>query len=166
MATFRKVIFTSVLGLSLFAAGGCSSLFGDDDDDDDRRVSRDYDYDRYDRSSRDYDRDARVSRSGGERVERDERTARKVPRDARVVDEGRSDTLTHTARYDGEVYLLDSTATTVVWDAKIRNGDRITVDPRRNRIEINGREQANINLAGDHKFQLFYLETGRGSYRY
>ena len=163
MDTFRKVILTTAMGLSLFAAGGCSSLMGDSDDDDDRRSSRDYDYGRSSRSSRDYDRDSRVS---GERVERDARTARKVPREARVVDEGRSGSLSHTARYDGEVYLLDSTATTVVWDAKVREGDRITVQPTSNRIEINGREQANIDLASDHRFQLFYLETGRsGSYR-
>src|SRR5213593_2551077 len=93
----------------------------------------------------------RVSRSGrGDEVrsagdvERASGAARKVPREAEVVDEGRGDTLRYTARGDGTVYVVDSNADTVIWSGPIRDSDRITIDPGKNRIEINGREQANI----------------------
>jgi hypothetical protein len=120
------------------------------------------------------DRDHRSSRSSrsdepvlsGERrgdVERASGAARKVPRDAEVVDEGRGDTLRYTARGDGTVYVVDSNADTVIWSGPIRDGDRITVDPGKNRIEINGREQANIDLKSGDRFRLYFL---RGSSRY
>ena len=104
----------------------------------------------------------------GERVDVDPHTARHVPRDARVVDEGRGSTISYSARGDGEVYLTDSSAQTVIWDSKVRDGDRISVDPSRNRIEINGREQTNIDLKSTDRFQLYFLGTefrGDSDYR-
>jgi hypothetical protein len=135
MATLRNLSFAGLLGLGILA--GCSSS------------------DRHSSSER-RDRDATLS---GERVDVDPHTARHVPRDARVVDEGRGSTLSYSARGDGEVYLTDSSASAVIWDSKVRDGDRITVDPSRNRIEINGREQTNIDLKSNDRFQLYFLPT-------
>jgi len=141
MTTLRNLSLAGLLGLGLLAAG-CSS--------NDHHSSSSS-------SSERRDRDATVS---GERVDVDPHTARHVPREARVVDEGRSGgTLSYSARGDGEVYLVDSSASTVIWDAKTRDGDRITVDPSRNRIEINGREQTKIDLKSGDRFQLYYLPT-------
>jgi hypothetical protein len=140
MSTLRNLSLAGMLGLGLLAAG-CSSN----------------DHHSTSSSSERRDRDATLS---GERVDVDPHTARHVPRDARVVDEGRSGgTLNYSARGDGEVYLTDATAATVIWDAKVRDGDRITVDPSRNRIEINGREQTKIDLKSNDRFQLYYLPT-------
>jgi hypothetical protein len=145
MATLRSLSLAGILGLSVFAfTGGCSS---------------------------DSDHHDRVSRSGGDDdvvlgrdIERAPNTAGKLPRDARSVDEGRNGgTLSYSSRGDGEVYLVDRSADTVIWDGKIRDGDRVTVDPGRNRIEINGREQANIDLKSNDRFQLYFLETGSHS---
>jgi hypothetical protein len=141
MATLRNLSFAGLLGLGVLA--GCSSS------------------DRHTSSER---RDRDVTLSGG-RVEVDPNTARKVPRDARVVDEGRGGTLGYAARGDGEVYLTDASAQTVIWDAKVRDGDRISVDPNRNRIEINGREQTKIDLKSSDRFQLYFLPTDYGNYR-
>jgi hypothetical protein len=140
MATLRNLSLAGILGLGILA--GCDS--GND-----RTSSRD-------RNNGD------VVLSGerrGEPVDVDPHTARKVPRDARVVDEGAGSTLSYSARGDGEVYLNDRSADTVIWDAKVRDGDRITVDPGRNRIEINGREQTKIDLKSTDRFQLFFLGT-------
>jgi hypothetical protein len=143
MATLRNLSFAGLLGLGILA--GCSSS--------DRHTSS---------SSERRDRDVALS-SG--RVDVDPNTARKVPRDARVVDEGRGGTLNYSARGDGEVYLVDSSAQTVIWDAKVRDGDRVTVDPNRNRIEINGREQTRIDLKSNDRFQLYFLPTDSRDYR-
>ena len=139
MTTLRNLSLAGMLGLGLLATGCGSS-----------------DHHSTSSSSERRDRDATVS---GERVDVDPHTARKVPRDARVVDEGRGSTISYSARGDGEVYLVDSSAGTVIWDSKTRDGDRITVDPGRNRIEINGREQTKIDLKSNDRFQLYYLPT-------
>ena len=139
MATLRNLSFAGLLGLGLVA--GCSS--------DDHHASRDRD-------------NGDVVLSGerrGEPVDVDAHTARKLPRDARVVDEGAGNSLSYSARGDGEVYLNDRSADTVVWDSKVRDGDRITIDPGRNRIEINGREQTKIDLKSSDRFQLYFLGT-------
>jgi len=144
MATLRNLSLAGILGLGLVA--GCSSS--------DRHSSRDSNGD--------------VVLSGerrGEPVDVDPHTARKVPRDARVVDEGTGSTLSYSARGDGEVYLNDRSADTVVWDSKVRDGDRITIDPGRNRIEINGREQTKIDLKSTDRFQLFFIGTDYRSSR-
>jgi hypothetical protein len=138
MATLRNLSFAGLLGLGILA--GCGSSSNHD--------SRS--------SSERRDRDVTLS---GERVDVDPHTARKVPRDARAVDEGRGSTLSYSARCDGEVYLTDASASTVIWDAKVRDGDRISVDPDHNRIEINGREQTKIDLKSNDRFQLYFLPT-------
>lgn len=150
MATEKNRFFAlglaAMLGLTTMA--GCSALgIGDDDNDDDIRVSRD------DRSSRDDD----VVLSGDRDVDVAGSTANKVPKDARVVDSG-SGSLTYTAREDGSVYLYDEDARRVVWDERIRDGDRVAIDPDNNRIDLNGRAQSRIDLTSDHRFRLYYLE--------
>ena len=144
MATIGNLALSGAIGLGILA--GCSS--------DDRHTSRER-------------RDNEPVLSG-ERVDVDPHTSNKVPRDARVVDEGRGSTLSYSARGDGEIYLTDASARTVIWDSKVRDGDRISVDPSRNRIEINGREQTNIDLKSTDRFQLYFLGTefrGDSDYR-
>jgi hypothetical protein len=138
MTAFRNLTLAGALGLSLLAAG-CSAF------DNDHHSSRD---------SRD---DARVSRD----VERESGAARSLPRDARVVDEVRGGRMSYAARDSGTVYLYDATARTIVWDGRVRDGDRVTVNPDKNRIEINGKEQADIDLKSNHRFELY--STDRSS---
>jgi len=140
MTTIRNLSFAGLLGLGLLAAG-CSS------------------HDHHSTSSSSSERRDRDVTLSSERVDVDPHTARHVPRDARVVDEGRGSTISYSARGDGEVYLTDSSAQTVIWDSKVRDGDRISVDPARNRIEINGREQTKIDLKSNDRFQLYFLPT-------
>jgi len=150
MATEKNRFFAlglaAMLGLTTMA--GCSALgIGDDDNDDDIRVSRD------DRSSRDDD----VVLSGDRDVDVAGSTANKVPKDARVVDSG-SGSLTYTAREDGSVYLYDEDARRVVWDARLRQDDRVSVSADDNRVEVNGRSATSIDLKSDHNFRLYFLE--------
>ena len=151
MTTFHKITFASVLGLSLLA-GGCNA-FNDDRSDRDR-----YD-DRYDtrssRSSRDRYDDGRVSRGD---VEREAGAARALPRDARLVDEVRSGRMSYTARDRGTVYLYDATARRIIWDGRVDDGARVSVIPDKNRIEVNGREQADIDLKSNNRFELYFSD--------
>jgi hypothetical protein len=144
MTAIRNLTLAGVLGLGLLA-GGCSSF--DNDHDHDHHTSRDYD--RYD-----------SSRVSGD-VERSSGAARNLPRDARMVDEVRGGRLNYTARDSGEVYLTDATAGTIVWNGRVRDGDHVTVNPDKNRIEINGKEQADIDLKSNHRFELFSTDLGR-----
>lgn len=144
MTAFRNLTLAGVLGLGLLAAG-CSAF------DNDSHSRRDRD-DRYD--------GGRTSRSTGD-VERASGTSRSLPRDARLIDEVRGGRMSYTARDSGEVYLYDATARTVVWDGRVRDGDRVTVNPDKNRIEINGKEQADIDLKSNHRFELYSTDAGR-----
>jgi len=141
MTAFRNLTLAGVLGLSLLAVG-CT-----DTDHHEHHVSRDYD--RYD--------DSRASAD----VERAAGTSRSLPRDARMVDEVRGGRMSYTARDSGAVSLYDATARTVVWDGHVRDGDRVTVNPDKNRIEINGKEQADIDLKSNHRFELYSTDVGR-----
>jgi hypothetical protein len=136
MSTFRNVMLTGVLGLGLVAAVGCTES---------EHHSHNYD-DRYDHS-----------RSSAD-VERASGTARGLPHDARMVDEVRGNRMSYTARDSGEVYLYDASARKLIWDGHVRDGDRVTVNPDRNRIEINGREQADIDLKSNDRFELYFSD--------
>jgi len=146
MTVFRNLTLAGVLGLGLLAAG-CSAF--DNDHDHDHHASRDRYDDRYDNS-----------RASGD-VERASGTSRSLPRDARMVDEVRSGRMSYTARDSGSVSLYDATARTVVWDGHVRDGDRVTVNPDKNRIEINGKEQADIDLKSNHRFELYSTDRSR-----
>jgi hypothetical protein len=150
MTQFRTLSFAALIGVSLLA--GCSAFEGDND-----RSDRNRDRDR----TGDYDRDTRTA---GGNVDRDSGTSNRVPRDARVVDEGRGGagaSLRYSADSDGTVYLVDSSAGVVVWDQRVRDRDRVEVTPGANRITVNGKEAANIDLKKNDRFQLYFLDGSR-----
>ena len=155
--SFKTFALAAVLGLATL--GGCSALTGDSDNDDDTRVSRDRD--RYDENGDvilSGDRDRYDDRTRDRTpVDVDSNTANKVPKDARVVDSG-TERLTFTVPDDGSVYLYDEDARTVVWDERVRDGDRVSVDTDNNRIDVNGRAQSRLDLNSEHRFRLYYLE--------
>jgi hypothetical protein len=95
----------------------------------------------------------RMDRGG---VERDPGTSYGVPRNARVVDETHGGRLDYAVAQDGKVYLADDTARTVIWDGRVHRGDRVYVNPDKNRIELNGKKQADIDLKSNHRFVLFF----------
>ena len=138
MSTFRNVLLTGALGLSLVAAVGCT--------DSDHHHSYN---DRYE-----------GSRVSGD-VERASGAATRLPRDARMVDEVKGGRLSFVARDNGEAYLYDANARTIVWSGHVRDGDRVTVNPDKNRIEVNGREQADIDLKSNHRFEVYTLDRYR-----
>jgi hypothetical protein len=144
MSTFRNIMLAGVLGLGL-GLSGCSAF--------------DNDHDRDHHSSRDYDRYDNTRTSGD--VERAAGAATHLPRDARMVDEVKGGKLSFVARDSGEAYVYDANARTVVWSGHVRDGDRLTVNPDKNRIEINGRDQADIDLKSNHRFEVYTLDRYR-----
>ena len=143
MSIRSNTLFAAILGVGLLAAAsGCSSFGGSDEK---------------------KDRNDRVSRGSDADVERAPGSKGKLPRDASRVDEGRDTTLRYDARDRGMVYLVDRTADVVIWSGDVRDGDRVAIDPAKNKIEINGREQARIDLKGDHKFELYFNRTASSS---
>jgi hypothetical protein len=69
--------------------------------------------------------------------------------------------MSYTARDSGEVYVYDASARTVIWSGHVRDGDRVTVNPDKNRIAVNGREEADIDLKSNHRFELYSLDRYR-----
>lgn len=93
-------------------------------------------------------------RRGG--VEVDQGTSFGVPRSARPVDETHGGRLDYSVPDDGRVYLADDSARSVIWDGRVRRGDRVYINPDKNRIELNGKKQADIDLKSNHRFVLFF----------
>jgi hypothetical protein len=89
-------------------------------------------------------------------VEVDQGTSLGVPRSARRVDETRGGRLDFSVPDDGRAYLADDSAHTVIWDGRVRRGDRIYINPDKNRIELNGKKQADLDLKSNHRFVLFF----------
>jgi hypothetical protein len=138
MSHLRTLSITATI-LAAGVLAGCSSLSGSDE------------------------RHDGVSRSGSD-VERAPGTKGKLPSDARLVDEGRSSTLRYDVRDRGTAYLVDRSADVVVWSADVRDGDRIAIDPGKNKIEVNGRESANIDLKSSDKFELYFNRSSSSRY--
>jgi len=141
MNTLRTLSIAGIIGLTTLTGCGSSS---------DHHASSD---------STDYG----SARRSADHVARDSGAASRVPADARIVDEGHGSSLGFTARDRGTVYLVDSSAGAVIWNSSIHDGDRVAVVPDKNRIEINGKEQAKIDLKSNDRFQLFYLSSDHGS---
>ena len=89
-------------------------------------------------------------------VEVDPGTSYGVPHSARPVDETHGGRLDFAVPESGRVYLADDTARTVIWDGSVHRGDRVYVNPDKNRIELNGKKQAEIDLKSNHRFVLFF----------
>lgn len=141
MTAFRTLSLVAVLATATL--GGCS-MFGSDDDHHSRDDSRSSDrYDDTRRSSDRYD-------------SRDVRDIRGVPRNARLVDETRGGTLSWSARDSGHVYVADLSKGAVIWDKKVRDGDRVSVDPDKNRISLNGHDDTDMDLKSNNRFGLFF----------
>jgi hypothetical protein len=138
MSTFRNILITGALGLGLVAAVGCTE-------------------DEHHHSYNDRYEGSRVSGD----VERAAGAATHLPRDARMVDEVRGGRLNYTARDSGEVYVYDASARTIVWSGHVRDGDHVTVNPDKNRIAVNGHEEADIDLKSNHRFELYSLDRYR-----
>jgi hypothetical protein len=89
-------------------------------------------------------------------VQRDENTSYEIPPGATIVGETTGGRLEYLVPRDGKVYLGDDTAHVIVWDGRVREGARVFINPDKNRIEIDGKEQAKIDLKRKHRFTLFY----------
>jgi hypothetical protein len=86
-----------------------------------------------------------------------------VPEGSVQVDEGKG-RMEYTAKSPGTVYVYDVTQDRLVYETKVRDGDRVTVDPEANRLEVNGKQDVNRDLQRDDRHRIyFYSDRQRNS---
>ena len=83
-----------------------------------------------------------------------------VPPTAVLGAEGR-DRVEYTASTDGVMWVADATRNSVVYRTRVIGGDRVTVDPSRNGLMVNGTRAYNGDLpSGDYRI---FFAPGTGS---
>jgi hypothetical protein len=86
-----------------------------------------------------------------------------VPEGSVQVDEGKG-RLDYTAKRSGTVYVYDVTQDRLVYQTPVRDGDRVSIDPDANRLELNGRQDVDRNLRRDDRHRIyFYSDHQRNS---
>ena len=81
----------------------------------------------------------------------------KIPATAESVARGVG-RITFTAPRDGEIYVRDNDAKTVVLGStNIRGGDRFVLDPEHNKGSLEGRNELSVTLAPTHEHEIFYV---------
>ena len=64
----------------------------------------------------------------------------------------------YTADHSVHVYVYDATSDRLVYQDRVRNGDRLTVDPNNNRLELNGQRAVNRDLATGHRYRIYFYD--------
>src|SRR4051812_36889857 len=78
-----------------------------------------------------------------------------VPEGSVQVDDGKG-RLEYTAKHSGTVYVYDVTQDRLVYQTQVRDGDRVSVDPAANRLEVNGRQDVNRDLRRDDRHRIYF----------
>ena len=81
-----------------------------------------------------------------------------IPREARKVADGNGQ-LSYTCQSDGRVYLYDMTNRLVVDNRTLRRGERYSVNPDRNRIDVNGKRVSDRDLKSEHNHHIYFLPS-------
>src|SRR5438552_11732861 len=79
-----------------------------------------------------------------------------IPTGAVQVDEG-TDRLTYTPRRSGTVYVYDVDDDRLVYQGRVRDGDRLTIDPETNRLELNGRQVVDRDLKRKDRHRIYFF---------
>src|SRR5690242_12688897 len=74
-----------------------------------------------------------------------------IPDNAVVLTEGKGDTSAMTT-HGGSVYVWDDTKHKMLYSGAVANGDRIRIDPRGDKITLNGKTVSQQPIDVDHKF--------------
>ncbi len=80
-----------------------------------------------------------------------------IPRDAFKVTEGSDEKLRHEPKLDGRVYVYDVDEDILVFDTRLRGGERFVLDPGRDELTIDGKRIDKVNLRPSHKYRIYYL---------
>ena len=82
-----------------------------------------------------------------------------------MIDEGSGKTLRHDPARPGRAYLYDMDDKYVVYEARLRPGERLAIDPDNDSIKSDGVKEGNVNLRAKHRYRLYYLPDDRATDR-
>ena len=92
----------------------------------------------------------------------DDRRPRRIPRSADVVREG-YDKLLWRADMTGRYYVYDVTNDRIVYDAPVARGQELYVDPKRDRVSVDGREVPNLDVKKDGYHRIYFAASHTSS---
>jgi len=82
-----------------------------------------------------------------------------------VIEEGAGKTLRHDPAHPGRAYLYDMDDEYVVYETRLRPGERLAIDPDKDSIKIDGVKDAKVNLRAKHRYRLYYLRDDKATDR-
>jgi hypothetical protein len=65
---------------------------------------------------------------------------------------------------NGHVWIGNDRQRTLIVQSRVNSGDLVEVDPRGNRVKVNGRQIYNQNMESKHAHSIFFLEGRKGKY--
>lgn len=86
-----------------------------------------------------------------------------VPSSAENMSSG-SGKITWRAESSGHVWIGNDRQRSVVVDSNVNSGDLVEVDPRSNRVKVNGREIYSQNMESKHTHSIFFQEGHKGKH--
>jgi hypothetical protein len=80
-----------------------------------------------------------------------------VPADARsVAKQSGSNPITFTAPEDGTAFLYNRSTSKMIYSGRLKRGDTIEVDPKRNEIRVDGRTALQPELRDLNEYQMWF----------
>ena len=83
-----------------------------------------------------------------------------IPKSARLVAEDKGD-VDFVAPNDGMVYVYDRGAGNMLYSGRIREGERVRVEPRDDRITLNGQTVMDKQIRDNNEMRIFYRAEPR-----
>src|SRR3954469_9019690 len=85
-----------------------------------------------------------------------DKTAKTISADK--LAEGHSD-LSATLDHSGQLQVWDADTQKIVYQAEVNKRDKVTVDPKGDRITVNGDTVAQPGLTASHKYQIYLKKS-------
>src|SRR4051812_433581 len=78
-----------------------------------------------------------------------------MPASAMLMGEG-TGTLSSSAPQDGEVYVWDQNDNQLLYQARVAQGEMVSIEPERDTISVAGKTVSEKNLSDGHRYRIFF----------
>ena len=85
-----------------------------------------------------------------------------VPSSAQLMTQGSGDQIMFRATQPGRVYVSNESDGKILYQGDVRRGDAVEVDPKKDRIQIDGRTVTETSMGDGEKYRIFFEAMDRG----
>jgi hypothetical protein len=85
-----------------------------------------------------------------------------VPSSAQMMTEGNGDRITFRAAEFGRVYVSNDSTGKILYQGDVRKGDAVEVNPKDDRIQIDGRTVTETSLRDGDQYKIYFEPMDRG----